>query len=257
MSTPRPVALVTGASRSIGIGAATCRALAASGHDLAITTWSPFDAAMPWGADPDGGATLIADLQRAGTRVAHYAVDLADAERIPSLMADIARDLGVIQVLVNNAAHSTSDGWENLTAAILDAHYFANFRATALLSQAFLRQWPDGPGGRIISMSSGQSQGPMPGELAYAASKGAIEAFTRSLSPAAAERGVTVNAVNPGPADTGWMTPELKAALLPKFPFGRIGAPEDAARLIAFLASPDAAWITGQVIHSEGGFFRQ
>ena len=97
----------------------------------------------------------------------------------------------------------------------------------------------------------------MPDELAYAASKGAVEAFTVSLSPAVAPLGITVNAVNPGPTDTGWIDPDLARALLPKFPFGRLGAPEDAARLVAWLASDDAAWITGQIINSEGGFVRQ
>ena len=94
----------------------------------------------------------------------------------------------------------------------------------------------------------------MPGELAYAATKGAVEAFTVTLAAEVAPLGLTVNAINPGPTDTGWMSEELRAALLARLPFGRIGRPEDAARLVAFLASEDAAWITGQVIHSEGGF---
>jgi 3-oxoacyl-[acyl-carrier protein] reductase len=71
-----------------------------------------------------------------------------------------------------------------------------------------------------------------------------------------AERGITVNAVNPGPTDSGWMDEEVRRSLLPRFPQGRIGTPEDAARLVAFLASDAAGWITGQVIHSEGGFLR-
>jgi 3-oxoacyl-[acyl-carrier protein] reductase len=108
-------------------------------------------------------------------------------------------------------------------------------------------------GGRIINLTSGQSVAPMPGELAYAATKGAIEAFTVSLSAELAPYGITVNAVDPGATDSGWMTEEIKQELLPRFPMGRIGQPEDAARLIAFLASDEAAWITGQVIHSRGG----
>jgi NAD(P)-dependent dehydrogenase (short-subunit alcohol dehydrogenase family) len=94
-------------------------------------------------------------------------------------------------------------------------------------------------------------------ELAYGMTKGAIEAFTRSLAAGVGHRGITVNAVNPGPTDTGWMTEELRRELLPKFPPGRIGYPEDAARLVAFLAGDEAAWITGQTIHSEGGFVRK
>lgn len=105
-------------------------------------------------------------------------------------------------------------------------------------------------------MTSGQDLGPLPGELAYAATKGAISAFTRSLSQELAPLGITVNAVNPGPTDSTWMTDEIRNFLSPKFPMGRIGTPDDAARIIAFLASDEAEWITGQIIHSEGGFIR-
>lgn len=104
-------------------------------------------------------------------------------------------------------------------------------------------------------MVSGQDKGPMPGELAYVATKGAISAFTVSLAAEVASLGITVNAVDPGPTDSGWMTGELKESLLQKSPTGRIGQPEDAARLVAFLASDDAQWITGQIIHSDGGFW--
>jgi 3-oxoacyl-[acyl-carrier protein] reductase len=131
-----------------------------------------------------------------------------------------------------------------------------NLRATALLAAGFARRYPGGPGGRIINLTSGQSLGPMPGELVYAATKGAIEAFTVALAAEVGGKGITVNAVNPGPTDTGWMTGDLKRELSARFPTGRVGEPEDPARLVAFLASEEAAWITGQVIHSEGGFLR-
>jgi 3-oxoacyl-[acyl-carrier protein] reductase len=94
----------------------------------------------------------------------------------------------------------------------------------------------------------------MPGKLAYVATRGAIEAFTITLAVEVASRGITVNAVDPGPTDTGWMTDELKPELLPRFPIGRIGQPEDAARLIAFLTSEDAGWVAGQIIRSTSGF---
>ena len=94
----------------------------------------------------------------------------------------------------------------------------------------------------------------MPGKLAYVTTKGAIEAFTVTLAVEVAPRGITVNAVDPGPTDTGWMTEEIKRELLPRFPMGRIGQAADAARLIAFLASEDAQWVTGQIIRSTGGF---
>ncbi len=94
----------------------------------------------------------------------------------------------------------------------------------------------------------------MPGELAYAATKGAVAAFTRSLAVEVGHKGITVNAVNPGPTDTGWMSEGLKRELMPRFPLGRMGLPEDAARLVAWLATDEAEWITGQVIDSAGGF---
>jgi 3-oxoacyl-[acyl-carrier protein] reductase len=142
--------------------------------------------------------------------------------------------------------------YRTLDAASLDAHYAVNVRATVLLSVEFARRYRGGPGGRIISLSSGQGVGPMPGELPYATTKGAIEAFTSSLAPDVSSLGITVNAVDPGGTDTGWMTEELKAHIRNDLGFGRIGLPEDAARLILFLASDAGAWITGQTIHSRG-----
>ncbi len=254
---PHRIALVTGASRRQGIGAAICRALAADGVDIAFTHWQAYDRAMPWGADADGPAALVSELREQGIRVIAIEADLSPPETPAWLLDEVAAQLGPPAILVNNAAYSTLDGFARLDAATLDAHYAVNLRATALLSVEFARRWPGGPGGRIINLTSGQSLGPMPEELAYAATKGAIEAFTVSLAAGVAPLGITVNAVNPGPTDTGWMSEELKAALLPRFPFGRIGQPEDVARLVAFLASDAAGWITGQIIHSEGGFLRK
>jgi 3-oxoacyl-[acyl-carrier protein] reductase len=172
------------------------------------------------------------------------------------LLDGAEESLGRPSILVNVAAYSSRDGFEELDAETLDVHYAVNVRAMALLSVEFARRYPGGPGGRIINFSSGQTIGPMPEELAYAATKGAIEAFTRTLAAEVGHKGITVNAVNPGPTDTGWISEELAQELLPKFPSGRLGQPEDAARLVAFLASGEAAWITGQIINSEGGFFR-
>ncbi len=100
-------------------------------------------------------------------------------------------------------------------------------------------------------LTSGQSLGPMSGETAYAATKEALDAFVKTFVVEVMEKGITQ-----GPTDLGGMNEELKQHLLLNFPFGRIGTPHDAARLIRFLASDEAAWITGQVIHSEGGFIR-
>lgn len=250
------VAVVTGASRRQGIGAAVCRALAARGAHVLFTHWQEYDSEMPWGADGQATELLQAELRKLGVRSESLEADLSDPKSCDRVLDAATERLGPPSILVNNAAYSTRGGYEHLDAATLDKHYAVNQRATALLSVSFARRFRDGPGGRIISFTSGQSLGPMPGELAYIATKGAIEAFTRTLAAEVAHLGITVNAVNPGPTDTGWMTPELREDLRSRFPTGRIGQPEDAARLVAFLASDEAQWITGQVLHSEGGFMR-
>jgi 3-oxoacyl-[acyl-carrier protein] reductase len=250
------IAVVTGAGRRQGIGAAICRVLAGEGADICFIHWQAYDDGMPWGADADGPRLLRDEVLGLGVRCEEIALDLSDVASPAGLLDEVERRLGPPSILVNNATHSTNDGYERLDAVTLDAHYAVNMRGTFLLSVEFARRWPGGDGGRIINLTSGQSLGPMPDELAYAATKGAIEAFTVSLAAGVASRGITVNAVNPGPTDTGWMTEELRRTLLSRFPQGRLGQPEDAARVVAFLASDAARWITGQVIHSEGGFLR-
>lgn len=246
------VAIVTGASRRRGIGAAVCRALASHGAEVAFTHWGAYDSAQGVGADAAGPATLERELRALGVRACPLEVDLSRPDAHLRVLDETTARLGPPTILVNNAAYSTNDGYERLDAATLDAHYAVNLRAMALLSAEFARRYPGGPGGRIVNLSSGQGLGPMPTELAYAATKGAIEAFTLSLSAGVAHKGITVNAVDPGATDTGWMPDDLKAAFIGGMAFGRLGQPEDAARLIAFLASDAAGWITGQVIHSRG-----
>ena len=252
------VAIVTGASRRIGIGAATCRALGGPRRrTVSFTHWGAYDTLVLSGRDEAGPADLLQELTAMGVRAAEMDADLSDPGVAAAILAAATEQLGSPRILINNATHSTRDGYEQLDAATLDTHYAVNLRGTMLLSVLFARAYTGGEGGRIICLTSGQDLGPMPGELAYAATKAGIVAFSRSLSADIAAEGITVNAVNPGPTDTGWMDEQdLKEKVLGEAPFGRIGMPDDAARLIAWLASPDGAWITGQVINSEGGFSR-
>jgi 3-oxoacyl-[acyl-carrier protein] reductase len=187
-----------------------------------------------------------------GVRASALEIDLAEPDAHLRVLDAVVERLGPPVILVNNAAHSTSDGYDLLDAATLDAHYAVNVMAMALLSSEFARRFSGDSGGRIINLSSGQHVGAMPTELAYAATKGAVEAFTCSLAAGVAAKGITVNAVDPGGTDTGWMTEEFKERVLPKMAFGRFGQPVDAARLIVFLASDAGQWITGQTIHSRG-----
>jgi 3-oxoacyl-[acyl-carrier protein] reductase len=245
------VALVTGASRLIGIGAAIARTFAAAGADIAFTHWTPYDVAS-YGTSDSEPEQLANELAVMGVRVAPIEMDLSHPLS-PARLMDIVEDrLGPVSILVNNAAVSFHDSFETISADSIDQHYAVNVRATALLSAEFARRFSAGEGGRIINMTSGQSVGPMPNELSYATTKGAIEALTTSMAPSVASRGITVNAVDPGGTDTGWMTDELKAAIVAEMGFGRVGMPEDAARLILFLVSDAGAWISGQVLHSRG-----
>lgn len=248
------VALVTGAGRRRGIWTAICHALAEKGADIFFAYWSVYnDEMLP--DDRDSPDALLQELRGVGVRAEAMELDLSLPDSPERLLLAVTKRLGPPSILVNNAAHSVRDGFEELDAATLDLHYAVNLRATALLSVGFARRF-EGGSGRIINLTSGQSLGPMPGELAYVATKGAIEAFTRTLAAEVGHKGITVNAVNPSPTDTGWMPEGLKRELSSKFPAGRVGQPEDAAKIVAFLAGEESAPITGQVIHSEGGFLR-
>jgi 3-oxoacyl-[acyl-carrier protein] reductase len=125
-----------------------------------------------------------------------------------------------------------------------------------LLARELGRRREPTPGGRLVLFTSGQHIGPMADEIPYAVSKGAIQQMTRTLADALADRGVTVNCVNPGPVDTGWANARLHAQVAARFPGGQWGQPEDVARLVAWLVSDEAAWISGTVLDSEGGFRR-
>jgi 3-oxoacyl-[acyl-carrier protein] reductase len=229
--------------------------LAQDGADIFFTHWSLYDQRMPWGAEEGEPALLQKQLLALGVRCEHLEVDLGTIDAPQRIMQAVQTQLGSASILINNATHDDTDApFERLDAATLDTYYAVNMRGTMLLSIEFARRFTQTSGGRIINLTSGQGRGAMPGKLAYIATKGAIEVFTVTLAVEVAPLGITVNAVDPGPTDTGWMTEEIKRELLPRFPMGRIGQPEDAARLIAFLASEDASWVTGQIIRSTGGF---
>ncbi|MEU5081165.1 MULTISPECIES: SDR family oxidoreductase [Streptomyces] len=257
-------ALVTGASRRAGIGHAVARRLAAYGASVYLHHHVPHDAAMPWGADsPDAVADSVREaLADPQARVVSGPGDLADPAEPARLVRTVTEEFGRLDILVANHALSGSDGTlDDIDAAMLDAHWAVNTRSVLLLVQAYARSRAasagDAPGGRVVLMTSGQDLGGgMPGEIAYALQKGALASITRSLATTLADRGITVNAVNPGPVDTGYATDEVLAAVAARFPAGRWGTPDDPARLIAWLATDEAGWITGEVVTSEGGFRR-
>ncbi len=253
------VALVTGVSRRRGIGYATACRLAAYGASLLLHHHRPHDVEQPWGADDlDQVRHGVGEYLQPGAHLSDVAADLADPDGPARVLEAATSAFGHVDVLVCNHARSGSDGaLGTLDAAMLDAHWSVNARSSLLLAQGFAEQHDGRDGGRVVFMSSGQHLGPMPGEVAYAASKGALVAVTSTLADQLAGAGITVNAVNPGPVQTGYLTEQALRDLAPRFPSGRCGRPDDPARLIAWLVTDEARWITGQVVDTEGGFTRR
>ncbi|MGW5318636.1 SDR family oxidoreductase [Nocardia thailandica] len=260
------VAVVTGVSRRRGIGFAIARRLAAEGAALLVTQWAPHDAEQPWGADdPD---QLVRELGTV-TRVGALAVDLERAEAAAEVIEEAVRVFGRVDILVANHARSGGDGaLLDVDAAMLDGHWAVDARSVLLLTQAFARHYrPDADAvrdrGRVIWLTSGQHRGPMRGEIAYAAAKSVLAGLTPTVADELIDRGILLNTINPGPVDTGYLTAataDRDLAVLERvrsaFPRGRVGEPDDPARLVAWLVSDAGRWVVGQVIDSEGGFRR-
>ena len=282
--------VVTGVSRRAGIGhAVACRA-ADLGASLLCHHFSPHDAEQPWGAD-SVGATLdsVRGHLVAGARLIDIEADVRDPEAPQAVIEYAVRSFGTVDALVCNQASSGRDGaLERITAADLDHHWAVDARASLLLVQAYAEhaagRYEAEPGGgsdesgggsegagssgsavlpgSVVLMTSGQGLGPMPEEIAYCTAKAALAGITPSLAAGLAERGIRLNSVNPGPVDTGYMDypgcedDGLRDAVAGMFPRGRIAQPDDPARLICWLLTDDASWVTGQVISTEGGFRR-
>jgi 3-oxoacyl-[acyl-carrier protein] reductase len=194
------------------------------------------DAGRPWGAEDGGVGAVAAEAGAAG----HAELDLADPEAPARCVEAAAAACGHLDVLVANHAASVGGTLEELTAEAVDRSLAVDVRATLLLVQAFAAAHDGRAGGRVILLTSGQHRAPMSGELPYVAGKGAVQQLTASLADHLAPRGITVNAVNPGPTATGWATPEVHEKVRRAMPTGRWGEPDDAARLIAWLASEDS-----------------
>ncbi|HEX8659212.1 MAG TPA: SDR family oxidoreductase [Hymenobacter sp.] len=253
----RKIAIVTGVGRLKGIGKAICVELAKNGVDIFFTYWRNYDQQMPWQSEDEEPALIWDEIRRLGVRCEKIELDLREPAAVETLFNEAAKTLGPPSILINNATYSTSTDVFTLTPTELDQHYLVNLKACTLLCVEFVRRYPGGRSGRIVNLTSGQSLSAMSGEIAYAITKAGVETLTKTLAHELATKGITINAVNPGLTDSGWLDEAHRQLFQDRFPMGRFGQPEDAARLIAFLVSEQAGWITGQVIHSEGGFIRE
>jgi 3-oxoacyl-[acyl-carrier protein] reductase len=251
MRSGRPVALVTGVGRTVGIGAGIAIGLAASGWDVAFTYWTAYDKRMQWGPEAGAAEAIESTLTEHGAAVAAIEADLTDTGA-PGLIFDQAeRRLGNVTALVMCHCESVDSGLLDTTIDSFDRHFAVNARATWLLIREYGLRFRGTHGtGRVISLTSDATVGNLP----YGASKAALDRITLAAAHELAHLGVTANAINPGPVDTGWMTDELRQAVVSQTPLGRLGTPQDTAHLVGFLCSPGGGWINGQLLMSSGGF---
>lgn len=246
------VVLVTGGAS--GIGAAVSRAFADQGAKVAVhyvddaatapdgTTW---EHAVP---ARTAAETLMNSLPNARAFEADLSFDGSEVALIDAVSAE----MGEIAVLINNAAHCESpDAYQDLSSASLERHYRVNAVAPAMLISALARR-SAGRGTSVVNVSTDAARA-FPGQVGYGSSKAALEALTRGAALDLGGQGVRVNAVAPGPVQTGWMSDELVDEVEAGIPLGRVGTPKDIADACVFLASHQARWITGQVLQVAGG----
>ena len=238
------VAIVTGASR--GIGRAVARRLAASG------------AAVVAAARGDHADAVAEEIRGAGGRSVAASADVTDPRRIDVMVRTALDEYGRVDVLVNNAGIVRDQLALRMSPADWDAVVATNLTAAFNCARAVLRPMIRQRGGRIINVGSVVGRMGNPGQANYAASKAGLEGFSRALAREVASRGITVNVVAPGMIDTD-MTAELnesaQAAMLARIPMGRLGTTEDVAGAVLFLASDEAAYVTGHVLAVNGGMY--
>jgi 3-oxoacyl-[acyl-carrier protein] reductase len=249
----RGTVLVTGVGRQRSIGAGLALGLADDGWDLVLNYWAPYDDRVGYARGEHDAEDVAAECRRRGSRVEVVAADLAEAS-VPGRLVEVAAADGGLRGLVMSHCESVDSSVLDTSIESWERHFAVNARAAWLLIKAFAERLPaemtTEARGRIVALTSDHATHNLP----YGASKGALDRVVVAAAVELASRGIRANVINPGPIDTGWMTPEIREACLAQTPAGRLGTPADTAGLVRFLMSDAGGWITGQVLYSNGGF---
>jgi 3-oxoacyl-[acyl-carrier protein] reductase len=240
------VALVTGASR--GIGAAIAERLAADGAAVAVNYAA---------SEHDAGA-VVERIRAAGGKATAIKADMGDPSQSVALVDAAVATFGRLDILVNNAGTITFAPLGAIDERQVRSQFAVNVDGPIFATQAAAGRFP-ADGGRIVNVSSISASEALAGSAVYSATKAALEALTRVWAAELGPRGITVNAVAPGPVDTAMFRAapfdeEGVKWVVSRTPAGRIGQPSDISNVVAFLASPDAHWVTGQIVKTAGGF---
>lgn len=246
MSEQKRVAIVTGATRGIGLAVAT--RLAHDGYDIVAN----------YRGDDDVADAARAELEAIGRRVVLAKGDIANADDAGALIETALSELGQLDVLINNAGITRDTLMMRMSEDDWDAVLTTNLKGAFLCSKAAIRPMIRQRSGRIVNMTSVIGLVGNAGQANYASAKAGLIGLTKSMAKEVGSRGITVNAVAPGFIETRLtdvLNQELRDTLLKQIPAGRLGQPEDVAGAVAFLVSPDASYITGHVLTVDGGLF--